>query len=246
MERRLSWLTVAVVVVPLVLLGVVPVLAEGNAPGAAPAPGSVTLDAEAAHQVAALGEQMQDYLTLNDDGTLALGEIDRDKVAVDDAYLQNFREALEYVNGAISEGLFEVDENFELVWADSGLEVAPGEDAPAKASPEWYTVPRSYGLYVYFSYRDVRQYLPHRGLSTALSLASYCGRPWTSVPFTYQFTHYLNYRYYYQYSYRTYGLWTYMPWSYLGYYSCCYQRSYRYLTYWNPYGSYWFYRLGYW
>lgn len=246
MERRLSWLMIAAIVVPLVLLGVVPAFAEGNGPAAAASPGSIRLDAEAAQQVAELGKQMQGYLSVNDDGTLALGEVNRDKVAVDEAYLETYREALDYVNGAIQEGLFEVDENFQVVWPENDHQLAPVQEAPPEASPEWYGYRTGHGLYVYFSYYDVRRYLPSYGLSTALSLASYCGRSWVSVPFTYQFTYYHNYRYYYRYSYPSYGVWTYVPWSYLSYYNCCYQRSYRYLTYWNPYGSYWFYRLGYW
>ena len=240
MEKRTSWLIVVLLVAQLLIVAAAPVVAGSDAPAGAYAPGSITLDREAMHKVAVLGEQMQSYLAFNKDGTLSLGEVDTAALNVTDEYLKNYKAALEYINAAIKQGLFTVDENFQVSWPDEA-ESAANVKAPDSAEPDWYPYPTSSGLYIYFSYSDVRYYVPYYGLSVALSLAAYCGRPYIATPFTYHFTYYPTYQYYYYYSYPHYGIWVYVPWYYLPPYSCCYSPAYRYAYFWYPYGYYWYY-----
>lgn len=227
---------------------VAPAAAGSSAPAGAYTPGSLTLDGETMHQVAALGEQMQRYLTLNPDGTLSLGQVDVAALNITNEYLENYKAALGYINAAIEQGLFTVDENFQVVWSEKAdkADKATGEKTPQSTAPDhWYSYPIDLGLYVYFDYDDVYYYLPSYGLSTATSLASYVGRPYIAIPFTYHFTYYSNYLYYHQYAYSCCGLWVYVPWEYLPYYEGYYYPTYRYVYYWDPYNEYWYYPLCY-
>ncbi|RME44890.1 MAG: hypothetical protein D6791_12100 [Chloroflexi bacterium] len=246
MEKRTGWMIVVLLVVQMLLLAVAPAFAGGDAPEGAYSPDSVTLDSDTVHDIAVLGEQMQSFLSLNKDGTLSLGEVDTTAVNVSDEYLESYKAALTYINAAIEQGLFTVDENFQVKWPDeaNASDVAT-QAAPEAIEPDWSAYPTGYGLYMNFGYNDVRQYLPRRGLSTALSLASYVRRPHIATPYTYHFTYYRVYRYYYSYAYRHYGVWSYVPWYYLGSYSGHYYPSYRYIYYWYPYGHYWYYRYCY-
>lgn len=245
MEKRTHWLIVVLLVAQLLILAVAPAAAGNDAPAGAYAPESVTLDSATVHQIAVLGEQMQGLLAVNKDGTLSLGEVDTSAVNATDEYLENYRAALKYINAAIEQGLFTVDENFQVSWpeeADAAATVAE----PEAAAPDWYGVPTGAGMYVNFSYSDVQYYLPHYGMSTALSLAAYSGRPYIATPYTYHFTYYRIYQYYYRYAYSYYGVWSYVYWYYLPYYSGYYYPTYRYIHFWYPYGRYWYYHYCYW
>jgi hypothetical protein len=245
MEKRTRWIIILLLVAQLLMLAVAPAVAGGDAPAGAYEPESVTLDSETVHEIAVLGEQMQGYLALNKDGALSLGEIDTVGLDVSDQYLENYKAGLEYINAAIRQGLFTVDDNFQVSWPEDAGATA-NMVVPDATAPDWSSVPTSYGLYVNFSYRDVRYYLPRYGLSTALSLAAYAGRPWIVTPYTYHFTYYRVYGYYYQYAYQCCGVWSYVPWSYLGYYYGYYYPTYHYIYYWYPYGHYWYYYWCYW
>lgn len=248
MEKRTSWLIIALLVAQLLVMAVAPVSAgeSEEAPAGAYGPDSVTLDAEAMHEIVTLGQQMQGYLSLNKDGTLSLDQVTAADLNVDKAYLDSYREALGYINAAIEQGLFTVDEEFQVSWPKDAEADVSAEAAPAGEAPDWGYYPSGPGLYVYFGYNDVRHYLPYYGLSTATSLASYVYRPWIAVPYTYHFTYYQVYRYYYYHSYSCCGVWSYVPWSYLNYYSGHYRPSYRYIYYWYPYSRYWYYYWCYW
>lgn len=245
MEKRTYWLIVVLMVAQLVVMAVAPVAAGEEVPTGANSTDSVTLDSDTMQEIAALGVQMQGHLSLTKDGTLTLDEVAAAQLNVDKAYLDSYREALDHVNAAIKQGLFTVDENFQVSWPDKVDQAAP-EVAPADAQPDWSHYPSGSGLYIHFGYNRVRYYLPRYGLSTATSLASYVHRPWISVPYTYHFTYRQLYRYYYYHSYSNYGVWSYVPWSYLGYYGSYYRPSYRYIYYWYPYSRYWYYYWCYW
>ncbi|MFQ5858281.1 MAG: hypothetical protein ACE5LU_21975, partial [Anaerolineae bacterium] len=240
MEKKTSWTIVVLLVAQLLVMAAAPVAAGDDAPAGAYAPESITLNSDTMHEIAVLGDQMQNYLVLNKDGTLSLAEVDTVALNVTDEYLESYKAALEYINAAIEQGLFTVDENFQVSWPDDAEAVAGMEELNS-VEPDWSYYNAGHGLYVNFGYHDVRTYLPGRGLLTAVSLAGYTRRPWVSTPYTYHFTYYRTYRYYYRYSYPYYGVWSYVPWSYLG---CCYRYyrpAYRYVYYWYPYGRYWYY-----
>lgn len=245
MERARYWLTALSLVILLLVVGSVPVVAGEDAPTGAYGPESVTLDSDTVREVAALGEQMQGYLTLNEDGTLALGEVDTATLNATDEYVENYKAALEYVNAAIRQGLFTVDESFQVTWPGEEKGTA-GTEAVEGAEPEWTYYPAGSGLYMNFGSSEVQYYLPRYGLSTALSLASYVGRSWISVPYTYQFTYYRVYRFYYQYSFAAYGVWSYVPWYYLVSYTGYYYPTYKIIYFWYPYSRYWYYCWCYW
>lgn len=245
MEKRTRWFIVALLVAQLLVMAVAPAVAGGDAPAGAYEPESVTLDSDTMHEIAVLGEQMQGYLNLNKDGALSLGEVDTAALNVSDEYLENYKVALEYVNAAIEQGLFTVDENFQVSWPEESEEMADIK-APESAEPDWTVYPGGAGLYLHFDYRTLRHYVPHRGLATALSLASYVGRSWIAVPYTYHFTYYRCYRYYYRHAYPYYGVWSFVYWYHLPYYSGYYYPSYRYIFYWYPHSRYWYYYWCYW
>ncbi len=190
--------------------------------------------------IAELGVQMQNHLILNPDGTLALGEVDPVTLNVSAEYVENYKAALQYINAAVKQGLFTIDENFQVTWAEDAIAES---ETPKDVELAWNSYPTSHGLYVNFSYGSVRHYLPNYGLTTATSLASYTHRPYIATPYTYHFTYQYNYNYYYRYSYPSYGVWSYVPWGYLPYYSYNgrYYPSYKYVYYWYPYGQYYYY-----
>lgn len=245
MEKRTYWLIVVLLVIQLVGVAIAPVAAGEEAPAGAQAPDSITLDEELMHEIAVLGQQMQSHLSLDKDGTLSLGQVNAADLNVDKAYVDSYREALDYINAAIEQGLFTVDENFQVSWSEKAEQAAP-EAAPADVEPDWTYYPSGPGLYVYFRYHDVHHLLPQFGLSTATSLASYLHRPWVSVPYTYHFTYYRVYRYYYYHAYSCCGAWSYVPWGYLSHYSGYYQPTYRYVYFWYPHSRYWYYYWCYW
>lgn len=245
MEKRARLIIALLLVAQLLVMAAAPVAAGEEAPAGTYQPESVTLDAEAMQEILTLGEQMEAYLTLNKDGTLSLGEVNTTALNASDEYLENYEAALGYVNAAIKQGLFTVDENLQVSWPED-MEAEVDAAAPKSAAPDWTGYPSSHGLYVNFGYNRVQHYLPRHGLTTALSLASYCRRPWISTPYTYHFTYYRMYRYYYRYSYNCCGIWSYVPWSSLGHYSGYYQPTYRYTYFWYPYTRYWNYYWSYW
>jgi hypothetical protein len=246
MEKRTQWLIVMVLVAQLLVMAIAPAAAESDAPAGAYHPESLTLDSETVHDIAVLGERMQGYLSLSKAGTLVLGELDSAAPNVSDDYVANYKQALAYINRAIQQGLFTVDEDFQVSWP-AEADAAAGMAAPDMAEPDWYAYPAGHGMYVNFSYQDVRRFLPRYGLSTALSLASYSGRPWISTPYTYHFTYHRIYSYYHRYAYSCCGgVWSYVPWSYLGYYYGHYYPTYRYVFFWYPHARYWYYHWCYW
>jgi hypothetical protein len=249
MEKRMVWLIVAALVVQLMLVAVVPAAADEGKPAdlipaSALEPGNIVLDAEAMHEVIVLGQQMLEYVNLDEEGLLSLDEVGAAALSVDKEYLVTYQEALGYINDAIKQGLFTVDENFQVNWPDTSGEVASVD--PETPGLQWRYVPGQNGLYLNFDYNEPQSLFPRYGLSTALSLASRTGRSWYSTPFTYQFSYYPTYYNYYRYSYPYYGGWGYTPYSYLSYYRGYYYPSYRYIYYWYPYGRYYYRSYCYW
>ncbi len=245
MKTKVYWLVAFVMVAQLFALAVAPAAAGGDAPAGAYSADSVTLDSETMHEIAILGEQMQGYLTLEKDGTLSLGAVDTAALDVSDAYLEDYKEALGYINAAVEQGLFTVDADFQVLWPEGSAQAASNA-MPADVNPDWGYHPIDSGLYIYFGYSDVHHYLPTYGLTTAASLGSYLGRPWITVPYTYHFTYYPIYGYYHHYAYPCCGVWSYVPWSYLDYYTGYYYPTYQYIYFWYPYGEYWYYYWCYW
>lgn len=241
MEKRMVLFVAVFLVAQLFGVAVAPAAAEGNmAPAGAYAEGNLVLDSATMETIAELGVQMQNHLILNPDGTLALGEVDPVALNVSAEYVENYKMALQYINAAVKQGLFTIDENFQVSWAEDAF---ADTETPKEAEPAWGSYPTSSGLYVNFSYSDVRYYVPRYGLTTATSLASYTRRPYIATPYVYHFTYQYNYNYYYRYSYPSYGVWSYVPWGYLPYYSSRtpYYPSYKYIYYWYPYGRYYYY-----
>ena len=244
MEKRTAGIFVALLVTMLLIVAAAPAAA---APGDFAPPGyvhegSIVLDNTAMEQIAELGVVMQTHLTINENGTLALSEVDADQLGVSPEYVENYKASLQYINATIKQGYFTVDEQFQVTWDESLIDGAEaGSPIDAKIETGGYYYHAGHGVYTHFSYSNAYYYIPTYGLSTATSLASYVGYPHYATPYTYHFTYRPTYSYYYYYAYPGHGVWSYVPSSSLSYYHYgYYYPSYQYVYYWNPYGSYYY------